>query len=176
MKNFDSDELIEAFGAVIEDQTRRFYQQPIPCELDHKVSNLVRLVRGASQPALLAFLAHDKEGFSWRLLVFADRMASLAVRENSRDRVLEGLHALIVGYKVDMRDAIAVMAVLHDAATKVGASPDELFLEAAALGDNSAARAIAEFTKRTPNNKSLKVFPSYKEGKDKDGFRYIQGG
>ena len=51
------------------------------------------------------------------LTCFAGRMATLGVREQSRQRLLEGLVALVMeDYKEDFRDNIIYLAQLYDAA------------------------------------------------------------
>jgi hypothetical protein len=120
------------------------------------------------------FLTHDNEDFSWRLLAFAERMASLAVRESSPERLLDGLLALLIGYyRVDVRDVLTVLAIIYDAGIKIGAQPDNLLLDAATMINNSIAQIMLEFTSRTPTNKSLQNF-FYKEDHDLDGFRYMR--
>jgi hypothetical protein len=53
---------------------------------------------------------------------------------------LEGLLALIVeDYRVDWRDNLTRLAVLYDAAARIGISPDEVFSEAASFVANEVS-------------------------------------
>ena len=102
-------------------------------------------------------------------------MASLGVRERSRQRLLEGLLALVIeDYRADYRDSLIVLAALSDAATKISVTPEELFAEAASYSNNSVVSNITEFHKWDPADWSLKAV-GYKEVNGPDGFRYVWG-
>lgn len=161
-----------AFRDIIEDETPEYYSQPIPVELDSKIGKLVRLFRDAPESERRHFFKRRDEDTSWFLIAFAERTASLAVREKSRDRVLDGLLALIIeDYRVDPRDNLTRLAVLYDAAARIGASPEELFAEAASFASNAVARSLVEFPMRRPADRSLQAF-FYKGVEGPEGFRY----
>lgn len=171
MENFEA-RVRRALRNIVEDETTLYYHQPIPVGLDDKIAALVRLFWEAPADERRHFFEHYDEDTSWFLIVFAERSATIAVRENSRARVLDGLLALIVeDYKVDPRDNLTRLAVLYDAATRIGASPEEIFLEAASYANNAVARSLIDFVKRNPANRSLKAF-FYKAAEGPDGFRY----
>ncbi|HEY9284950.1 MAG TPA: hypothetical protein VIP46_15950 [Pyrinomonadaceae bacterium] len=162
----------EAFRVVAEDESPLYLRQPIPSELDSKIGRLVRMFRDAPEGERKHFFKHDDEDTSWLLITFAERSAALSVREKSRDRILDGLLALIIeDYKVDPRDNLTRLALLYDAATKSGASPEELFSEAASYANNAVARSLLDFPRRKPADRSLKAF-YYKEVEGPDGFKY----
>src|SRR4051794_22150863 len=61
----------------------------------------------------------------WVLILFASRMASLAVREHSEAHVRAGLTALaLIQGQVDLRDAIIYLSTLYDAANRIGSDAD----------------------------------------------------
>lgn len=164
--------LREAFSAVAKDQTRNYLNQPIPCELDSKISEVVVLFIDSPPNERSPFFKYTGENISYRLIAFAERRAAMGVREKSRQRLLEGLAALVIeDYRVDWRDNLIRLAALYDAATKIGISPEELFTEAASYADNSVAQSIIEFLERKPEERSLEAF-TYKEIYGSDGFRY----
>jgi len=166
------DKLEEAFGEIAQDETLSYCSKPIPHELDAKLSRVAKLFIESCPTERTYFFRLTHEDISFRFICFAERMATVGVREKSRQRLLEGLAALIIeDYRVDWRDNLTRLAPLYDAATKIGVSPDELFIEAASLADNSVARAITEFTKRKPEDKSLEAF-EYEEVNEPNGFRY----
>ena len=146
--------------------------RPIPCELDQIVQGLVELFMNAT-PAergeIIATIPSDDGGF---LICFAGRMATMGVREHSRERLLEGLVALIVeDYKVDFRDTLIRVAPIYDATLKIGVEPEELFSEAAAFYSNETAIDIANFPARPQEKRTLAAM-GYKESSDADGFKY----
>lgn len=146
--------------------------RPIPDELDVIIGDFVRRFMQATLPERkrISDAVPLREGAL--LYCFAGRMATLGVREQSRQRLLEGLIALIIeGYKEDFRDNIIRLGPLYDAALKIGADPQVLFEEAAAYLSNAPARDIAEFPQREPEDKTLKAM-GYKESSDADGFKY----
>ncbi len=171
MENFE-ERVKAAFDEIAADQTPKYAFQPIPCELDSKIDRLISLFRHAPVNERQYFFEFAGEKFSWLLIVFAERMATLAVRKQSRDKVLEGLLALILeDYRVDPRDNLTRLAVLYDAATRIGVSPDEIFSEAARFANNSVAQSITEFPSRRPADRSLKAF-FYKAVDGPNGFTY----
>jgi hypothetical protein len=171
MESFEA-RVREAYRDIAEDETPLYARQLIPVGLDDKITRLVRLFREAPADERQPFFQHYDEDTSWLLITFAERSAALAVRENSRDRVLDGLLSLIIeDYRVDPRDNLTRLAVLYDAVTRIGASPEELFSEAASYADTAVARSLIDFVRRKPADRSLKAF-FYQAEEGPDGFSY----
>jgi len=146
---------------------------PIPCLLDEKVSGLIKLFIRASPAERLVFY-QKTESISGFLNTFAERCASLAVRGQSSQWIVEGLIALIIenGRMGDYRDTITCLAPIYHAADKIGLDADSLFREvAASYLDNGAAKYIRTFPDRPPHVKSLQAF-AYKEVDAPTGFVY----
>lgn len=144
----------------------------IPCEIDKMAGDFVRTFMQASplERSRISASVPPREGAF--LTCFAERMATLGVREQSRQRLLEGLVALVIeGYKEDFRDNIINVAPLYDAALKINVDPQALFNEAAAYLSNAPAQDIIEFPQREPYERSLAAM-GYKESSDADGFKY----
>ena len=169
------EQLEEAFSEMAQGQDQDYYNQPIPSELDGKVGRVVRMFLDSSPTERGIFFRLTNEGVSYLFIIFAERMASLGVRERSRQRLLEGLLALVIeDYRADYRDSLIVLAALSDAATKISVTPEELFAEAASYSNNSVVSNITEFHKWDPADWSLKAV-GYKEVNGPDGFRYVWG-
>lgn len=146
--------------------------RPIPCELDTMIEVFVREFMHAPLPErnqiVAAIPAEDGAFF----ISFAQRMATLAVRERSRERLLEGLVALIIeDFKEDWRDNIIRLAPLYDAGLKIDLEPQVLFNEAAAYFNNDPAIEIANFPARPAELKTLRAM-GFRESSDNDGFKY----
>jgi hypothetical protein len=93
---------------------------------------------------------HADERVGGTLLGFSQRAAILAVREQSEERVWEGLLALVLQAwhpRADPRDVGFHVLPLTDAARRTGA-PDELFLRAAEL---APARHASELRTAIPH-------------------------
>jgi hypothetical protein len=161
--------LIKAINANV---GKGYVQKRIPCAMDDMVSSLIKLFINETDLGK----SHICEMVNWDLssilICYAERMASLGVREKSRDRLVEGLVALVIeNHFGDWRDNLTVLSPLYDAAKKIGSNPDELFLEVASLYKNNVATSIEQFTKRPLESRSLAAF-NYSESSDADGFRY----
>jgi hypothetical protein len=144
----------------------------LPSELDEKIREFVHVYLQASPAERKLILSRVNETHSFKFIIFAERAAALGVREQSRQRLLEGLVALLIeGFKFDMRDTLKRFAPLYHSATKIGVDPADLFNEAASYADNEVARTMTEFPSRKPEDRGLSAF-LYKEVNAPDGFRY----
>jgi hypothetical protein len=171
MSNLEND-LKKILDSMLDDEHTDYLSQPIPCELDSVIGNLVSLYMKLSPTERETIHSLTKERNSYTLLAFAERMAALGVREKSRERLLEGLLSLIIeNYNVDWRDNLTKLAPLYHSAVKIGVDPQGLFTEAAAYGHNEVAEITREFPQREPQNRSLEAF-GYKESYEPDVFRY----
>src|SRR5262245_30319042 len=152
-----------------------FWEELYPHKLDKIIIKLTELYLSASDDERLLFFNTAGARFSDYLLVFAERMASVGLREKSTKRLLDGLIALIIedGRGGDLRSNIMRMAPLYDASGKIGIDSDNLFRTAASYSNNEVAKLIRTFHERPPQNKSLRAM-GYKEVDSPDGFRYEQ--
>jgi hypothetical protein len=174
MNNIEKD-LKDALDNLIDDEHPDYSSQPIPCELDYVAGNLVNLYKRLSPVERETVHSLASERNSYTLLTFAERMATLAVREKSRERLLDGLLSLIIeNYNADWRDNLTKLAPLYHSAVKIGIDPQSLFMDAASYGNNEVAEIIRGFPLREPEDRSLEAF-GYKESYELDGFRYKWG-
>ena len=157
----------------LDTSSRAYTKQRIPSELDAALAELVDAFRKGNPISRFSIRRRVSDQHSAILWAFSERMASLAVRERSRERILQGLAGLVLeGCEEDWRDCIIRLAPLYDAALKIGASPDELFREAASYAGGEARKLLLGYLKRTPENLSITAM-GYSEGADEDGFRYF---
>jgi hypothetical protein len=160
------------FDRIRDDRNPHYYEQPLPNELDNQISDFVKVFIRSEAAGRELILRKSTEKNSFALIIFAERMAVLAVREQSRERLLEGLIALIIeGFKFDYRDTMMVFAPLLHSARKIGVDPVELFNEAASHAKNLVSEYLIDFLKRSPNDQSLKAM-GFKEVATPEGFKY----
>lgn len=152
-----------------------YISRPMPCEFDEKISGLVKLFIDSLPEGRKLIIDSVPADDAAILTAFAERMASLGVRENSRRRLLEGLIALVMeDYKGDWRENVMRLAPLYHSATKINVNPETLFSEAASFGNGEAAEIIAAFPSRDPKDRSLEAM-WYREANNQEGFIYEQG-
>jgi hypothetical protein len=148
-------------------------KRDIPCKLDDLMAAFVdalvasdplerrRVIKGADE--MLARVA----------FVFAEHMASLAVRRGSADDAFRGIVALAAfeGSAGDPREALLVLPLLYDAELRLGRDPRADFERARATLDARAVEWLEGFLMRSERNKSIEVM-GYRVGAEPDGFRY----
>lgn len=162
------------FRKFYENRSPLYIHRPIPCEFDMEISGLVHAFMQAPLAEREQVISHMHEDYSDWLFAFSVRMAALAVREDSRQHLLEGLVALVLeDYRYDYRDNVVCLGPIYHSAVKIGIDPIKLFAEAASFANNRASDVIANFPSRPPEKRGLKAM-GYKESSGPDGFRYEQ--
>lgn len=149
-----------------------YYQLPISCELDNEISDILVNLSMYDQKEM-ELIADSISGDDARVLgLFAERMASLAVRQKSIEPIKCGLFALLIYARTeDPRDVLLVLSLLHDAVEKVGDIPNTIFNEAGALFRGSPL--LSDFLNRSEEDKSIDAM-GYKESNNEDGFLYVR--
>lgn len=163
-------DMIDMWSAVIAewpDLKVEYRENPLPVPYDHAITELVRAYRQAGSKDRQALQDAVQASRPHPLLVYAERMASLAVQQHDRDRVLDGLLALAIsGPMPDPHDPLFGAAMLYHSAGRLGEDAQLLFDAAAALAAPSAAHTLLTFTReRAPGNRTLKAF-GYREVED----------
>jgi hypothetical protein len=147
----------------------------IPSPLDGLTSKIVHSFVRAKHDERQAIENLFSDEHSFVLLGFAERMATLSVRQGSQEFLREGLAALVLeGGRFDIRENILAMAPLYDAARRLGLDAERLFLEAASLVDNRVSRVLGNYPLRPEHAKSLEAM-RYEVSADQDGFLYRRG-
>jgi hypothetical protein len=108
-------------------------------------------------------------------LAFAERMASLAIRQRSQEPLMMGMVAIFLQVGTgDVREDILILTLIHAAAQKLGIDPRSVFLESARKsGMHDTTSGLDAFLARSDEDKSIESM-GYTEGVDSDGFRFLR--
>src|SRR6266849_7563201 len=102
--------------------------RPMPCDIDAEIMTFVNMYIRANDLERKEILSSIRAEFSDAFFVFSERMAALAVREQSGERIMKGLVALIIeDFKFDFRDNLRRLAPLYHSAEKIGVDPSPIF-------------------------------------------------
>ena len=149
-----------------------YYKQSIPSDIDLKlrelISNIISLQRNDIESII-----ERVSGDNARVLgLFAERMASLAVRQNSIEPVKDGLLALLIYSRTeDPRDVLLVLSLLHDAAIKTAGAAQAVFSDVSSI--IGGADLLNDFLSRSDEDKSIDAM-GYEESKNEEGFLYVR--
>jgi hypothetical protein len=147
-------------------------RESIPNQLDDEIRVLTTSFLNGTDLERALIISTFNENHSMTLLLFSERMASLAVRRNSEEILLAGLIAhLIENWRLDPRENLVRLSLLYHAAVKIGCPPEELFSRASAYAPKDIADQLHAFVHRRPRNKAIEAM-GYCESRDADGFRY----
>ena len=168
-----SPSLADTLVQLEQSRVRDYYAMPMPSPLDEAVAALARRYSQAPAAERTAIDARISLEHSYGFLIFAERMAALAVRERSVERVRDGLLGLALEhFRLDLREDLMVFSLLHHSARRIGADADALFRS---LGPPTVAADVAQeferFAQRPAELKQIRVF-GYHEVSDDTGFRY----
>ena len=90
-------------------------------------------------------------------LWFMSYSAVQAVRRKSETMLLKGLYANVIEEaKEDPRDNISDLTLIYHSAIMIGLNPDDIFRKVAADTTGAGKKLLAEFLKRSPEDKTLK--------------------
>lgn len=107
------------------------------------------------------------------LIGFAAKMAVEAVNQNTPELVSRGLVALAIdGGRVDLRDGIVAMALLHHTAVKLGTDTQRVFAEAAISTSEEMNTAMRTFPLRKEEDRDIRAAFLHREKVTRKGFRY----
>jgi hypothetical protein len=114
----------------------------------------------------------------YTLLYFSSRAAVFGIRERSAAWLVDGLTALsmIELDRVDFRDVLSSVSLLHHSAVRIGQDATQLLRTAAALSEPKTAELINGFINRPPEYKILRDKWGYDEVETKDGIGFISWG
>jgi len=150
---------------------RTYYQEPLPCVVDQRLERLCDWFSRASTSEREAFTSSLDRRHADFLLVFSERMATLAVRESSIQRLQNGLKAITMLSlsTLDFRESVLVLALHRHSAVKLGADPKKLILQAATCATAEVAEQLDAFAQR----ESVPIESmGFKETHSTDGFIY----
>lgn len=143
----------------------------LPCVRDEEIAGVVRRIEGPGDfGEAKHVLGH---GHGTVLSAFAERMASLAVREKSREALRDGLSAeqLALAVVGDYRDSLPALTLLFRASELIGADPAIEFAAVAAFAGSPDDQPLLDFPGRDQEDRTLASM-GYIEHDDDDGFRF----
>jgi hypothetical protein len=147
-------------GRIAAEKPASYLESDIPAPMDGTISQLMEAYEAA--PAESRTAAADTFEGPWQSLIlfaYAARMATTAVRLRQPLAVRLGLRALAFeGARNDWRDTLVYLAVVTDAAERVGLDPAKEIYQAAQLASTSEVRErFHEFASRPPELRTLKT-------------------
>jgi hypothetical protein len=145
---------------------------PIPDRRDDVVDRYVARLRDGGPPAVAAAIDEVSELGASVLRVYGERAAARAVRERSVELLVAGMVAVVVGglHRND-RDSFLPMALLDDAATRVGATPRQVVDAAAAIVGNPGDINLMLWLGRAPQDRTPESM-GFAATDGPEGFRY----
>jgi catechol 2,3-dioxygenase-like lactoylglutathione lyase family enzyme len=161
---------IEPFAAA---RNRGYAEALIPSGRDQQIAAYLDRLAAADAGARDRAATALGPAYTGTFLSFAERMASLAVRRGDAEVAVRGLFAVALVWRsaTDVRPAVPVLGLLHDAAARAGADPAQLFARAGALSPDDVAPLFRDFLER-PDLGDIAQEMGYAPGRDRDGFRY----
>lgn len=131
---------------------------PKPNDFDAALAELSRRYAQSDAPARAEMRRAIEMEQLYTLLKFANRAAVFALRERSAARLTDGFSAIamVEQERVDYRDILWALATLHHSAARIGANPEKLFRDAAALAEPETAELILGFLKQPAKDKDLR--------------------
>ncbi|MEM1166281.1 MAG: hypothetical protein AAGI30_08325 [Planctomycetota bacterium] len=150
--------------------THGYSPRPIPCVIDVEIELLVDAIAGDHE-LRNSLNINQEHGFSF--LAYAERMASLAVREHSPSILSKGLAALGIGSRfVDVRDAVLILALMYDSTSKLGLEFSTISSDIGLNEDDALKVYVDTFPSRSARGRSIQAM-GFIESEDDGGFRYI---
>jgi hypothetical protein len=141
--------LVEFGGAA--GQRMTYGIAPFPSLPDQALIKLAGLFAGADAAGREALTRMTAAVSPDVLYTFGRRMAEVAVREKSRQRLLDGLLAVVVAdFTGDPDEGLLAARLLWQSAQTIGVEPGPLFLEAAALARAETAARLRDFLQHPP--------------------------
>jgi hypothetical protein len=149
-----------------------YLQLPIPTMRDAEIADL--LTRIGDTRAIPAMMRSLTEGHCEVLRVYAERMASAAVREGDKSLLETGLVALLLTWgSSEAREGLLVLPLFVDAVQRLGLKNRQFVDSVQSELGELACRPFVRFLNRSETDRSLASM-GYEVGKDAEGFRYVR--
>ena len=153
----------------------KYLINPAPSALDSKLRELCRsFAKGGAVSRAKTRASISMDEF-YTLLTFSKRAAVFGIRERNAGWLIDGLTALsmIELDRVDFRDALVSISLLHHSAVKIGQNANQLLSDAAARSESKVSGLIKDFIKGPPEDKVLRAKSGYDEVETRDGIGFI---
>lgn len=114
----------------------------------------------------------------YTLLSFSRRSAVFAMRDRKTEHIIDGLTAvaMIEQSRIDFRDALGALSLLHHAARAIGAKVDGLFRKASSLAEPKMSELILGFLERPEDERDIRKSWGYTVVETKSGPGFIGWG
>ena len=148
---------------------------PAPSALDSTLRKLCQSFAKDGAGARAKTRASISMDEFYTLLTFSKRAAVFGIRERNAAWLVDGLTALsmIELDRVDFRDIIVSVSLLHHSAVRIGQNANQLLSDAAALSEPAVSRLIKDFIKSPSEDKVLRAKWGYDEVETRDGIGFI---
>jgi hypothetical protein len=131
---------------------------PFPDPRDAEINFYVAGVRSVGAEEVAAALEEVSARGRQVLLAYAERSASIAVRNNVPDRLVRALIALVIGgLTQNALEALMRTALVEDAARRLGTDPSDIFGEATELVGEVGGFALKLWLARRPEDRTPEV-------------------
>ncbi len=151
-------------------KSKNYWMEDIPSKFDEDVFNLIQNIFNLDLEKK-QFIASGFNLKAFRVIsLFSERMASLAVRENNKNRLIIGLFALVLSLNSgEFRDAVTILSLYFDASKKINEDPHIIFTFVSdSLGKSDF---LLDYLSRKPEDQTIQVM-GYEESKNEAGFVY----
>jgi hypothetical protein len=147
-----------------------YLRSKMPSRHDDELSARVDSLRSEGDYASAqAVLRGIKENL---LPAFAERMSTLAVRENRHERILSGLRAVVLASLVNpARELVIPLSLLWNSAVLIEQSPEVLFKEVRNESGIYGA-LLSSFAARIPSDRSIAAM-GYSSTGERETFSYV---
>ncbi|PZS29768.1 MAG: hypothetical protein DLM59_12275 [Pseudonocardiales bacterium] len=131
---------------------------PFPDPRDAEINFYLAGVRAVGAEEVQAAITEVSVRGRQVLLAYAERSASIAVRNNVPDRLIRALIALVIGgLTQNALEALMRTALVEDAARRLRAEPADVFAAAADLVGEMGAFALKLWLGRRPEDRTPEV-------------------
>jgi hypothetical protein len=143
-----------------------------PDPRDSDVDEYVRTLRSGGPSAVSQALASVSEKGRQVLRVYAERAASRAVRDGSRDLLVLATIALVVGgLDQNALEALTRMPLIEDASKRLGIELSEVFNDVAGIVGHPGSVNLMVWLTRSAEDRTPECM-GFAAAEDKAGFRY----
>jgi hypothetical protein len=152
--------------------------RPVPLPLDSAIAELCKRFATADERTREGLRSAISMDEFYTLLAFAKRAAVFAIRGRDAGWVEVGMTAiaLVECNRVDYRDILMALSLLHHAAGRAGMDTAKVFRDAASRSEPDVARLIIEFIGRSDKDRDIRSAWGYEEIETDVGIGFIGWG
>ena len=152
--------------------------RPTPNDLDGEIRDVCRkyaLLNADERSEIRHSIRMDQ---FYTLMNFAKRSAVFGLRDSNANLVFDGLIAvaMIEQDRVDFRDILMTLGIMHHAVNRAGGNADEMFRAAAKMAQPEVAKFFVNFTTQSRKYRGLRESWGYDEVETSDGVGFIGWG